>query len=110
MMSLATREMNQRFDSKVIPTDYNNYNIESGVYKHFKGGIYEVLGVATQHDKQNKLVIYRDSNGFLHTRSIPSFLEYVKIDNKETKRFTLIELKKHDISKPEDLEQIVQRR
>ena len=34
--------------------------IPKGIYRHFKGGTYEVIGVAIHTETQDALVIYRD--------------------------------------------------
>lgn len=34
-----------------------------GIYRHFKGGHYEVLAVATHSETEEKLVIYRQLGG-----------------------------------------------
>lgn len=33
--------------------------VELGLYRHFKGTVYEVIGVATHSETQEQLVIYR---------------------------------------------------
>ena len=62
--------------------------IKPGFYKHFKGGIYEVIGVAkNSEDPTQKLVIYYDSNKQLWARPIEMFLENIERDNYGGPRF-----------------------
>jgi hypothetical protein len=36
-----------------------------GLYKHYKGGVYDVLGVALEeHDHSSVVVVYRPANGW----------------------------------------------
>lgn len=53
--------------------------IKLGLYKHFKGTIYEVIGIATHSETQEQLVIYRpifDKNK-LWARSLEMFTSKV---------------------------------
>lgn len=40
----------------------SNNQVEPGFYQHFKGNLYEVIGVATHTETNELLVIYRDAN------------------------------------------------
>jgi hypothetical protein len=68
---------------------------ESGViqgkYRHFKGGIYDVLGVATHTETSQKLVIYKGPNGKMFARPQRMFEGYKMVDGKLVKRFEKVE-------------------
>jgi len=71
--------------------------IKLGEYKHFKGGEYEVIGVAHHSETLEELVVYRalyDSPEYgrnaLWIRPKKMFLEKVIIDGKEVARFEYI--------------------
>ncbi|MDA0207856.1 MAG: DUF1653 domain-containing protein [bacterium] len=51
--------------------------IEPGTYKHYKGGIYEVLFEAEQTETREMLVIYRGQDGRFWARPKTMFLEKV---------------------------------
>ncbi|HAV11543.1 MAG TPA: DUF1653 domain-containing protein [Candidatus Moranbacteria bacterium] len=68
-----------------------------GKYKHFKGGIVEVIAIAHHSETLEDIVVYkalyecRDfGKGSIWVRPKQMFLENVVIDGKETPRFTLI--------------------
>ena len=63
--------------------------IRNGVYKHFKGGKYRVLGVAKHSETSEDLVVYQrvDDKRELWVRPLEMFLEEVEIDGKIVKRF-----------------------
>ena len=54
-----------------------------GKYEHFKGGQYEVLGVAKHSDTLEELVVYKSSEGDLWARPIKMFLEKVEFKGKK---------------------------
>lgn len=61
-------------------------------YRHYKGNVYEVIGVAHHSETTEELVIYRsgsDKNS-LWARPKKMFFENVVIDGKEVPRFTKI--------------------
>lgn len=67
--------------------------IRPGRYRHFKGGQYEVLGVATHSETHEKLVVYRplyNATG-LWVRPVAMFLESVEHEGKVVPRFTCLE-------------------
>lgn len=58
------------------------------LYKHYKGGVYEFLYIAIHSETQEKLVIYRNSEGSVFARPYDMFFEDVVINNKSTPRFS----------------------
>ena len=61
-----------------------------GKYKHYKGNIYEVIGVAKHSETLEELVVYRDKDN-MWVRPKKMFLEKVNVDGKEVLRFEFIE-------------------
>jgi hypothetical protein len=67
-----------------------------GVYKHFKGERYKVLGVATHSETGEPLVVYQSQTHLageeLKTwaRPLKMFEETVTVDGKEVPRFEFI--------------------
>lgn len=66
--------------------------IKKGIYKHFKGNEYEVLGLAKDSETLEDLVIYRALYGEygLWVRPLKMFEEEIDKDGETIKRFTLI--------------------
>lgn len=65
--------------------------LETGIYKHFKGGTVLVIGLsASSDDKQRVLYIGMQDKTF-HDRPLDEFLDMTIRDNKEIQRFTLVE-------------------
>ena len=69
--------------------------IAPGRYRHFKGGEYEVVGVATHSETEEELVVYRALYGVggLWVRPKEMFLETVSHDGEVVPRFTCLEKK-----------------
>jgi len=71
-------------------------SVEGGYYKHFKGNIYQVIGVGKHSETGEELVIYRalyDSPhgyGAIWVRPVPMFLETIERDGKIMQRFAPI--------------------
>lgn len=63
-----------------------------GRYRHFKGGEYEVLGVARHSETNERLVVYRPlyNDTGLWVRPAAMFFEPVTVDGQLVPRFTLI--------------------
>jgi hypothetical protein len=61
--------------------------VTPGVYRHFKGGIYTVIGVATDTETEEQVVVYQSENGRLWTRPIAMFTETVDRDGYIGPRF-----------------------
>lgn len=69
-------------------------DLELGLYKHFKGNIYEVIALAKDHETLDLLVIYKTTyqpEGVnLWVRPLTMFMEDVLIEGVKMKRFTKI--------------------
>ena len=63
-----------------------------GRYRHFKGGEYEVVGVARHSETHEYLVVYRPlyGDGGLWVRPLAMFAETVTHEGKDVPRFTPI--------------------
>ena len=71
--------------------------VKLGVYEHYKGKRYEVIGVGRHSETLEELIVYRalyDSKEFgknsLWVRPKKMFLEQVEIDGKMVPRFKFI--------------------
>jgi hypothetical protein len=64
-----------------------------GHYRHFKGGLYEVLGVARHSETDEQLVVYRPlyGDGGLWVRPLAMFVEPVDVGGVPTPRFQPID-------------------
>ena len=73
------------------------------IYKHFKGDLYLVLGIATNSDTDELCVIYRAlyGNGELYVRSYKYFsseVDHIKYPNvKQKYRYQLQNIKRKNI-------------
>ena len=57
-------------------------------YRHFKGGIYDIICEATlESDPTVTMIVYRAANGSIWTRPSSVFFEQVECDGKMTQRF-----------------------
>ena len=65
--------------------------ITLGIYKHYKGNRYEVIGVAKHSETLEKLVVYKalyqTEGENLWVRPFKMFIESVVIEGKEIPRF-----------------------
>ncbi|MBI2411202.1 MAG: DUF1653 domain-containing protein [Candidatus Kerfeldbacteria bacterium] len=68
-----------------------------GTYQHYKGKIYEVIGIARHSETLEEMVVYRalyESPDFgenaLWVRTKSMFCELVTVDGKRVPRFTYI--------------------
>ena len=64
-----------------------------GSYRHYKGNLYEVLGVARHSETDEEFVVYRAlyGTGGLWIRPKAMFLEMVEKDGKRIPRFAYVE-------------------
>ncbi|MBA4066826.1 MAG: DUF1653 domain-containing protein [Isosphaera sp.] len=63
-----------------------------GRYRHFKGGEYEVLGVARHSETDERVVVYRPLSGAggLWVRPLAMFAETVSVDGRAVPRFAYL--------------------
>ena len=68
--------------------------MELGLYKHSKGNVYEVIGIAKHSETLEDMVVYKATyqpeGENLWVRPLKMFLETVIIDGLEQKRFEKI--------------------
>ena len=68
-------------------------SLETVKYRHYKGGEYEVIGVARHSETEESLVVYRPLYGErgLWVRPLEMFKESVMVDGHELPRFARVE-------------------
>lgn len=68
---------------------------KTGKYRHYKGGLYEALGVAKHSETMEKMVVYKalyqPEGQNLWVRPLDMFAGTVLIDGKEVQRFLFLE-------------------
>lgn len=71
-------------------------NLKMGIYEHYKGKRYEVLGVVFHSETLEELVLYKALYGkkYIWVRPIDMFLENVNVDGNLKPRFKFIASKK----------------
>ena len=67
-------------------------SIQLGLYRHYKGGLYEVQGVVRHSETLQPMVLYRALYGQrgLWVRPFDMFLETVQVEGRTVSRFTWI--------------------
>jgi len=63
--------------------------VENGIYQHYKGGLYEVIGIARHSETGEDMVLYRPQYGerALWVRPLAMFCESVSVDGRVVPRF-----------------------
>lgn len=64
--------------------------IKKGKWRHYKGGEYEVLGMAVHSETLKEMVIYKNKEGVIWVRPAKMWNEIVEWEGKKVKRFILI--------------------
>ena len=67
--------------------------VPTGIYRHHKGNLYEVIGTATHSETGESLVVYRAHYGEfgLWVRPREMFLDQVEVGGHNVRRFGLVE-------------------
>jgi hypothetical protein len=67
--------------------------IQAGVYRHYKGNTYQVIGIAKHSETEENLVVYRALYGAfgLWVRPLDMICEKVEIGGEIVPRFKLIQ-------------------
>jgi len=59
-----------------------------GTYRHYKGGLYQVLGVANHSETLEEMVYYKHlDDGSFWVRPLKMFLDEVEVDGVKKPRF-----------------------
>ena len=68
-------------------------SISKGIYRHFKGNLYQVIEVATHSETREQLVVYRTLYGdySMWVRPLMMFQETVEVDGQQVPRFSFVE-------------------
>ncbi|MGP4716971.1 DUF1653 domain-containing protein [Psychrobacter sp. T6-6] len=71
----------------------NQATITQGIYRHYKGSLYQVLHTAQHSETEESLVVYRCLYGEygVWVRPLAMFAETVSVEGKEVPRFELIQ-------------------
>lgn len=66
--------------------------VKTGNYRHYKGGEYEVIGVAKHSETLEELVVYRAlyDEHQIWVRPLEMFLGEVEVDGKRIPRFSFV--------------------
>lgn len=66
--------------------------IPQGIYRHYKGNLYQVLHTAQHSETEESLVVYRCLYGEydVWVRPLAMFTETIEVNDKEVPRFELI--------------------
>jgi len=76
----------------VNKAEKSNSEIQKGLYRHYKGGEYQVLDVAVHSETEELMVVYRPQYGEkkLWVRPLRMFVENIQVDGCQVARFELI--------------------
>jgi hypothetical protein len=58
-----------------------------GIYRHYKGGLYAVIGLARHSETEEELVVYQSVSGEWWVRPRAMFFETVEVNGATVPRF-----------------------
>ena len=75
-------------------TQSTKNTVSQGIYRHYKGNLYQVLHTAQHSETEEVLVVYRCLYGDydVWVRPLTMFIETVTVDGKPLPRFELIKI------------------
>jgi hypothetical protein len=59
-------------------------------FRHYKGGIYDLVCEATLESDLSTMIVYKAANGSIWCRPREVFFEIIEVDGKKVQRFTPI--------------------
>jgi hypothetical protein len=60
-------------------------------YRHYKGGLYELVCIATLESDLSEMIVYRAADGSIWTRPRDVFFEPVEVDGTVVPRFAPVD-------------------
>jgi len=68
-------------------------DLKKGIYRHYKGSLYEVLHTAQHSETEEWMVVYRALYGDerIWVRPYKMFTEKIELDGRTVKRFIFVE-------------------
>ncbi|MBZ2206885.1 DUF1653 domain-containing protein [Massilia soli] len=60
-------------------------------FRHYKGGLYELVCVATLESDLSEMIVYRAADGSIWTRPKAVFFELIDVDGQQVQRFVPID-------------------
>lgn len=78
--------------NELFMSQQNQAIVAQGIYRHYKGNLYQVLHTARHSETEETLVVYRCLYGEygVWVRPLAMFSETVTVDGKEVPRFELV--------------------
>ena len=58
-----------------------------GIYQHYKGDVYKVIGRAKHTETQEQMIIYKDASSNIWVRPKEMFESYIEVDGQQVERF-----------------------
>ena len=76
--------------------------LQPGLYRHYKGQQYRVIGVARHSETEEELVVYQALYGEfgLWVRPLSMFTETVQVDGEQIARFALVSVEPDRFPQP----------
>ncbi len=60
-------------------------------YRHYKGGLYQLVCVATLESDLSEMIVYTAADGSFWTRPASVFFEIIDVDGQQVQRFVPID-------------------